>query len=244
MRETAPAFMCYPKDILTSGHVMDMTDEACGIYFKLLMRAWLEKGIPNDPERLRNFAKKSKAQWKKLWPQIAPCWVESEGEPEMLVSPRMEKERAKQADHREKKAEAGRKGGRCRAKQAGGKGEAPVEQATSTAEAGPKQTASTAEAGPKQTASNGEAGAKQAPKQNQAFQTETETEVSGTRTPADQSHPRSPSANGDPGTSAPPRLPMASDRASGGPPGPGGGLRSVAALTGAVAASAARRALA
>ncbi len=108
--EKAPAFQFYPKDFLTDGHVMPMTLAERGAYITLLCLCWLDGGVPSDMSALARRCHVSTAAFTKLWPALEPCFVPAYGE--MLIQPRIERERKKQETYRSMKAEAGRLGGR------------------------------------------------------------------------------------------------------------------------------------
>lgn len=111
--EKAPAFQFYPKDFMTDGHVMAMTLAERGAYITLICLCWMEGSVPAEMAALARRCKVSTAVFVKLWPALEPCFVPSYGE--MLIQPRIERERQKQADYRAMKAEAGRLGGRPKA---------------------------------------------------------------------------------------------------------------------------------
>lgn len=85
-----------------------MSDEALGVYVRLLCHAWLEGSIPDDPTRLCRMLKKNRRRFDALWPSIAPCWAPStEGSScsNRLINPRLEIERRKQQAFNTKQSE-------------------------------------------------------------------------------------------------------------------------------------------
>ena len=88
-----PYFKCYPADFLSDPPVMAMTDEELGFYWRCLLIAWMDNGIPEDRARLARVMRTSKRRVERLWPAVADLWVHgAEGK---LVNPRQERERTK-----------------------------------------------------------------------------------------------------------------------------------------------------
>jgi uncharacterized protein YdaU (DUF1376 family) len=114
----APAFQFYAKDFLTDEKQAGMTLEQAGAYIRLLCYCWREQTIPDEPAVLALMvgggitAKRMAA----VWPAIRACFEETD-EPGRLRHGRLERERQKQEDWRQKSAkggrhtQAGRKGG-------------------------------------------------------------------------------------------------------------------------------------
>jgi len=105
--DKSPAYQWYPRDFLSDALVAAMTLEQEGCYRRLLDVAWLEGGLPGDPDLLWRLAKApSRAYFeRKLWPiisrkfryktvQVRTCGkVIRTG---TWSNPRLERERAKQ----------------------------------------------------------------------------------------------------------------------------------------------------
>lgn len=108
----APAFQFYAADFLSDGAVMEMTYEERGVYITLLATAWLEGGIPADQGRLARVLRMSAEKLTELWPAIEPCWSKRGVR---LVNSRMERERQRLKEYRERASEAGKKGGKASA---------------------------------------------------------------------------------------------------------------------------------
>lgn len=101
----APAFQIYAADFLADKNVMVMSAEEVGAYWLLILVCWREGILPNDVEELAALArtpmKRFEASWKK---RIARCFVRTESGG--WTHQRLEKERVKQAENREKKQKA------------------------------------------------------------------------------------------------------------------------------------------
>ena len=98
----SPSFQFYPKDFLADINVQVMTMEERGVYITMLCSAWIENGIPADPEyikRLCNYAEKSNGRWEKIWSIVRPRFYEKKGR---LFNHRLDKEKKKQKEWKKK----------------------------------------------------------------------------------------------------------------------------------------------
>ena len=103
-----PAFQFYPKDFLTDDKVALMNLEQVGAYIKLLCYCWLNGGLPNDQEELRNMCGCSDAiTWSKIWKKISKCFYEKN---QKLFNKRLDKEKRVQKKRRKLLQTAGKKG--------------------------------------------------------------------------------------------------------------------------------------
>lgn len=109
----SPAFQFYPDDFVGSGKVGTMTTEEVGTYTLLLCLDWNETGFVYDEEELARWCKLSRAKFRKAWVRVSRCFVERDGR---LFNPRLEAERTKQAEWREKSRKGGIASGEARAK--------------------------------------------------------------------------------------------------------------------------------
>lgn len=96
----SPAFQFYPADFLSDGRAASMTYEERGVLITLLSFAWLNGGVPSDPDRLRQLLRMSRSEFNRVWAGLAPCFIQHPTNPKSLVNERMERERAAQADNR------------------------------------------------------------------------------------------------------------------------------------------------
>ena len=111
-QEKAPAFQFYPKDFLTDSHVIAMTLAERGAYITLLCLCWMDHSLPTERTSLARLCRVSAVAFDRLWPALEPCFTVIDGR---LVQPRIERERARQAQFRAVKVSAGQKGGRAKA---------------------------------------------------------------------------------------------------------------------------------
>jgi uncharacterized protein YdaU (DUF1376 family) len=111
-----PAFQFYPKDFLSDGVVSRMSATATGCYIRLLCHCWLEGGMPNDLKEIKKLARYDGSRWGSVWRQCREAFVLHAGT--TWVQPRLEEERAKQAEFRAKKQKAGLAGGKQKASNA------------------------------------------------------------------------------------------------------------------------------
>lgn len=72
--KNSPAFQFYPADFL--GGVMAMSDEACGVYVKLLCAMWIAGGeLPYCKVRLAKCASTLLEAFERVWPEVEPKFV-------------------------------------------------------------------------------------------------------------------------------------------------------------------------
>lgn len=121
----SPAFQFYPDDFRGSGKVGTMTTEEIGAYVLLLCLDWNETGFVFDEEELSRWCLLTRAKFRKAWVRVSRCFVDKDGR---LFNPRLEAERTKQAEWREKSRKGGVASGEARAK--GGSTTLPTTLAT------------------------------------------------------------------------------------------------------------------
>lgn len=117
----SPAFQFYPDDFLGSPAVAAMTHAEIGVYMLLLCFDWNANGLPEDAATLARMVKLPPKQFAKVWPALESCFPVRDGR---RFNPRLEKERAKQTEWREKSARGGKHSAEKRA--AKGKGGSTV----------------------------------------------------------------------------------------------------------------------
>lgn len=111
----APAFQFYAAEYLADEHVQLMTLEQEGAYIRLLAFCWREGSIPADPAALSMLTKGGSTKDIAVVIQRFKPHAENIAR---LVHPRLEAERLKQAEWREKSAKGGRKSGKARKRKA------------------------------------------------------------------------------------------------------------------------------
>lgn len=114
----APAFQFYPSDYLSSQRVSLMTLEEEGAYIRLLCYCWQSGAIPSDPEKIARLIGKGASTT--LATTLATMFQPHASDPALLVNDRLDQERAKQQQWREKSASGGRKSAETRKKSKGG----------------------------------------------------------------------------------------------------------------------------
>ncbi len=107
-REQSPAFQFYPQDFVSDPKVLAMTSAARGAYIMLLCHCWTNGSVPDDDIVLRRISAYDGRDWRAACASVRACLGAKDGK---LFSPRLERERQKQADYREMKARAGQAGG-------------------------------------------------------------------------------------------------------------------------------------
>ncbi len=100
-----PAFQFYPKDFMSDARVQSMSDEQVGKYIRLLSICWTEDGLDPGLEVIKKLFKggSTNDQPDAL---IMSCFYEKDGK---LRSRRLDNEREKQIDWREKSSRGGKK---------------------------------------------------------------------------------------------------------------------------------------
>lgn len=107
-----PAFQFYPKDFIADGNVAVMNMEERGVYITLLSYCWLEGWLPNASTKLKRMCN-NPSNWEQSWNNIKHCFYEKEGK---LYHKRLDKERQKQQEWREKSRIGGVRSGETRRK--------------------------------------------------------------------------------------------------------------------------------
>lgn len=105
--EYGPAFQFYPGDWLGSERVALMTLEEEGAYIRLLAFCWRAGSIPSDIGRLKTLIGKGASTT--LATTLSAMFQPDPNDGSRLVHDRLEKERQKQKEWREKSREGGKK---------------------------------------------------------------------------------------------------------------------------------------
>lgn len=101
-----PTFPLYASDFLTD--TATWTDEEVGVYFRLICNSWVNGGLPDDVERLKNLTKLDSIGFAKTWEFISQKFVKnSEG---FFVNNRLEKVRKAKDEFRKKAQKSGKAG--------------------------------------------------------------------------------------------------------------------------------------
>ncbi|RWW99691.1 DUF1376 domain-containing protein [Flavobacterium cerinum] len=100
-----PAFPFYAQDFLVG--TMHMTFEEIGAYIKLLAYQWVNLGIPKN-----RIGSVLGSGWESIWQSISDKFIEKEN---VFYNERLEIEREKRAQFKQKQTENGKKGGRPKA---------------------------------------------------------------------------------------------------------------------------------
>jgi uncharacterized protein YdaU (DUF1376 family) len=103
----SPAFSFYAKDFLTGTATMSLAER--GAYATLLAHQWDAGSVPGDDmAKLSRLLGVTPTQARKLWDVVGSKFTSAAAG---YVNPRLEEERGKQQDRRQKLAENGSKGG-------------------------------------------------------------------------------------------------------------------------------------
>jgi uncharacterized protein YdaU (DUF1376 family) len=110
-----PWFPFYAEDWLRDMDVRMMTLAEQGAYMRLLAHAWVEGGIPDDPEGLSRLVGASESEFRCWWEgRIGKKFVPSGRSNGLLVNRRLEEIRAGQAKQHKRLSEAGKAGAASR----------------------------------------------------------------------------------------------------------------------------------
>lgn len=107
----APAFQFYPNDFLSDQNVICMSLQERGAYITLLCLCW-QNPLPSDVSRIARLCGVPLSMMRKLWPALSVCFRAHPSDPDLLIHPRLERERQKQADYKRRQSDNGHKGGR------------------------------------------------------------------------------------------------------------------------------------
>ncbi len=109
----SPAFQFYPNDWLSSPKIALMTPAEEGAYVRLLCYDWANDGLPDDDQQLAVLSRLGEGWFEGGSTKLRECFVLRDGK---LHNPRLEKEREKQEQWREKSREGGVASGKSRQK--------------------------------------------------------------------------------------------------------------------------------
>ncbi len=111
MTNKSPAFQFYPGDFLSDENVISMNCEERGVYITLLCNCWIQGSIPADHTKILRLLQGYPGPLPEI---VMDRFKPLPEKPDRLVNNRLEKERKKQSDFREKKSNSGKKGGASR----------------------------------------------------------------------------------------------------------------------------------
>lgn len=105
----SPAFQFYPNDWLSSPRVAMMNHAQQGVYIRLLCFDWANDGLPDDDTKLAALA--GVTDWDRGgYALVKACFIGHPSKTGFITSERLQKEREKQAQWREKSILGGKKG--------------------------------------------------------------------------------------------------------------------------------------
>lgn len=91
--KTLPYFKWFPADAQTDAFFLSLSYEERGMYHTCLDLAWMNDGIPADPDELCGLLRLSRKQFDRLWARLSRKWAPSPRDPQKIVNPRQEEER-------------------------------------------------------------------------------------------------------------------------------------------------------
>lgn len=102
----APAFQFYPKDFLSDSNVVAMSMQERGVYITLICICWDDGSIPADVAALARLCATPPKAFARCWPAVSKCFKLAG---DRLIHPRLQRERQKQREFRQRQADASRK---------------------------------------------------------------------------------------------------------------------------------------
>jgi uncharacterized protein YdaU (DUF1376 family) len=111
----SPAFQFYPNDWLSSPRITLMTPEQEGAYIRLLAYDWANDGIPDDDAHLATLSRMGEGWFKGGSRVVRECFGKHPSKEGHLTNARLEKEREKQREWRQKSSDGGKKSAASRA---------------------------------------------------------------------------------------------------------------------------------
>lgn len=112
----SPAYQWYPRDILSSARVAELSLREEGAYRRALDYCWLNGSLPNNSDQLAKIIGKGCS--KKIADRIALLFKVSPSNERVLIHDRLDVEREKQEVWNKKSSEGGRKSAELRAQKA------------------------------------------------------------------------------------------------------------------------------
>ena len=90
LRNKLPFYKMYPADADTDENFRRLTNEELGVYWRCLNHAWVNDGLPSNPEEIAKLLRESPAKFKKVWRSLESCFSISG---DRYVNKRQENER-------------------------------------------------------------------------------------------------------------------------------------------------------
>ena len=110
-KKAPPWLKLYPADLLVDGDIDRLSLEELGLLGYLLLRAWVDGGIPASLDELGRYARLRRmrpAKLARLWRGIEHCWTPHPGNERVLVNLRLEIARRLGEEHLKNKSRAGK----------------------------------------------------------------------------------------------------------------------------------------
>lgn len=78
MKKKKPWFAFYAADFMDDEKVATMSERACGVYIRMLARAWQSDDpgtLPSDPQKIIRMISTTEAIWQEVEQSVMRCWV-------------------------------------------------------------------------------------------------------------------------------------------------------------------------
>lgn len=106
MSTQLPWYKMYPADADTDENFRALTNEELGLYWRCLNHAWINHGLPGDPDAIATVLRENFKNFRKSWKRLEKCFqLNSEGR---YVNQRQEEERQVAYNQHYRKSEGGK----------------------------------------------------------------------------------------------------------------------------------------
>jgi uncharacterized protein YdaU (DUF1376 family) len=107
-----PYYTLYPSDFDTDERVRLMEDDELGLYIRCMNHAWVNDGLPEDPDLIRRAFRDSVEAFSRKWVRVSECFpIATDGR---RRNSRQEIERQRAQEKVENAKERGKKGAKAR----------------------------------------------------------------------------------------------------------------------------------
>jgi len=107
MAKALPYFRWYPADAETDEAYSALNDLELGFFHRCLNRAWLNNGLPSDPDEISRIMKVEREYLDKVWPRVSKMFKPQVDDLSRIVNRRQEEERNAALDKSEKNKRVG-----------------------------------------------------------------------------------------------------------------------------------------
>ncbi|MES2393502.1 MAG: hypothetical protein V4555_17835 [Acidobacteriota bacterium] len=107
MAKSLPYFRWFPADAETDEAYSALTDPELGFFHRCLNKAWLNDGLPSEPDEIARVMKVTRQYLDKVWPRVSKMFSQRNDNPSRLGNRRQEEERSHAIEKGEKNKRPG-----------------------------------------------------------------------------------------------------------------------------------------